>query len=96
MNVQRYSVEWAWEDVVADKNGEYVKFEDYQDLQDHAEARIKDLEEALQAANARIKALEDGIREHWQESTHGVTANMQLADWKLHRLIRPQKVARHG
>lgn len=66
-----------------------------------AKVRVKTDESELQAANAsrdtwkyaaelaksRIKALEDGIREHWQESTHGITANMQLADDKLHRLI---------
>lgn len=37
--------------------------------------------------HADLKHLQDGIREHWQESTHGVTANMRLADAKLHALI---------
>lgn len=34
-----------------------------------------------------ITELEEGIREHWRESTHGVTANMRHADSKLHALI---------
>ena len=35
----------------------------------------------------RVEALESAIREHWQESTHGPTANMRYADAKLHTLL---------
>lgn len=35
----------------------------------------------------RVAELEQGIREHWRENTHGLTANMRHADSKLHALI---------
>jgi hypothetical protein len=38
-------------------------------------------------ARVRVAELEAGIRAHWDESTNGVTANMQLADSKIHALL---------
>ena len=35
----------------------------------------------------QVERLKNGIRDHWQESTHGATANMRYADKKLHALI---------
>lgn len=43
--------------------------------------------EEINSLRLRVMNIEAGIREHWQESTHGATANMRHADSKLHALI---------
>jgi hypothetical protein len=54
---------------------------------DKVAGTIRALHGVADDLDQRVEVLEAAIREHWQESTHGQTADMRLADERLHRLI---------
>lgn len=62
MSVQRYSINWVWQEEETDYEGEWVKYEDCKTLESELQAakdRIRKLESnGVEALQARIKALE--------------------------------------